>query len=79
MVSFILNLRFYIICQKSMSHFVFALFTYLRFLVKRYTKYRVIQKVTDKLQERIERSEYNNFQIGTHILRSNPESVQCLH
>lgn len=38
--------------------------------------YRLIPKVTDKLQECIERSEYSNFRIKTYVLQSNSESVQ---
>jgi hypothetical protein len=40
--------------------------------------YRVIQKVKDKLKERIEGLRENNFRIGIHVLRSYPESVEAI-
>ena len=36
----------------------------------------MILKVVHKLKELIEGMRYNNFRIGTHVLGSNPDSVQ---
>ena len=45
-------------------------------IINQYDLYRVFRKVTDKLNDHEEGTEWDNFRIGIHVFRNEPDSIQ---